>query len=53
MNAAELSEPLYSVTIFRTRYGGTYEGGDWAAFPLGPSQVPDEPIADDVTCVTW
>jgi hypothetical protein len=48
-----LSEPLYPVTIFRTRYGGIYEGGEWAAFPLDLLQVPDEPIADDLTCATW
>jgi hypothetical protein len=53
MKGAELSERLYPVTIFRTRYGGTYEGGEWAAFPLHPLQVPGEPIADDVTCATW
>ena len=48
-----VSESLYPVTIFRTRYGGSYEGGEWAAFPLHPVQVPAEPIADDVTCATW
>jgi hypothetical protein len=49
----ELSEPLYPVTILMTRYGGVYEGGAWAAFPLYPVKVPSEAFADDVTCATW
>ena len=48
-----MSEPSYPVTIIATRYGGIYEGGEWAAFPLHPVQVPAEAIADDVTCSTW
>jgi hypothetical protein len=48
-----VSEDLYPVTIIRTRYGGTYEGGEWAAFPLQSVQVPGEAIGDDVTCATW
>jgi hypothetical protein len=48
-----MNDPLYPVTIVATRYGGTYEGGAWAAFPLDPWQVPVEPIADDITCATW
>jgi hypothetical protein len=43
----------YPVTIIRTRYGGIYEGGEWAAFPLHADQVPDDVVGDDVTCATW
>jgi hypothetical protein len=48
-----LSEPSYPVTIITTRYGGVYEGGEWAAFPLHAAQVPAEAVADDVTCARW
>jgi hypothetical protein len=37
---AAMDEVLCPVTIIATRYGGTYEGGAWAAFPLDPWQVP-------------
>jgi hypothetical protein len=45
--------PLYPITIIATRYGGIYEGGEWAAFPLHPDQVPDDSVADDATCAAW
>lgn len=48
-----LGEPIYPVTIVKTRYGGVYEDGAWAAFPLDPWQVPTEPFADDVVCHAW
>lgn len=31
---------LYPVTIIRTRYGGIYEGGAWAAFNCDEWDVP-------------
>ena len=48
-----MSEPAYPATIIATRYSGIYEGGEWAAFPLRPEQIPDDVTADDVTCSTW
>lgn len=30
------------VTIVTTRYGGTYEGGKWAAFPESADTLPGE-----------
>jgi hypothetical protein len=42
-----------SVTIVRSRYGGAYEQGKWIAFPLQPSQLPDDWTADDVTCARF
>jgi hypothetical protein len=44
---------LYPVTIIATRYGGIYEGGAWAAFPVGAERIPPLAISDDSTCVTW
>ena len=51
--SAGMSDHLWPVTIIATRYGGIYEGGEWAAFPLHPEQVPDDARADDITCPTW
>ena len=48
-----MNEGLYPVTIVQTRYGGVYEGGAWAAFPLRPHNLPDDAFGSDVTCVTW
>ena len=45
--------PLYPVTLIRTRYGGIYEGGEWAAFPIHSDEIPVEVEGDDVTCATW
>ena len=50
---SSMDEPLYPVAIIATRYGGTYEGGAWAAFPLDPWQVPTDPFADDMACAAW
>src|SRR5260370_17595963 len=35
---------LRPVTITPDRYGGTYSGGAWLAFPLPPFEVPDGPF---------
>ena len=32
---------LWPVTVILTRYGGTYEGGRWAAFNLDHEDIPD------------
>jgi hypothetical protein len=48
-----MSDPLYPVTIIKTRYGGTYEGGVWAALPLDPEKVPLEATGEDVPCMIW
>ena len=37
--------------IIETRYGGTYEGGLWAAF--ASPNIPDEAQGDDVECGRW
>lgn len=41
----------YPVVIYRTRYNGTYEGCQWAAFNL--DVVPEAAYADDVTCLSF
>jgi hypothetical protein len=33
------ADHLYPVTIVQARYGGTYEGGVWLAFPVDPEVV--------------
>jgi hypothetical protein len=37
--------------IIETRYGGTYEGGSWAAFPS--SSIPEDARGDDLECLDW
>ena len=44
---------LWPVTIISTRYGGTYEGGAWAAFNLDPEGIPEAVMGDDVSCSEW
>ncbi|MCJ0868111.1 hypothetical protein [Streptomyces sp. AP-93] len=41
---------MSSVTVIEARYGGTYEGGRWVAFPVPPDRVPDAAFGDDNTC---
>lgn len=43
----------YPTTIVVARYGGTYEGGMWLAFPCEPEELPSDPFDDDVTCDAW
>ncbi len=42
---------LYPCVIVPTRYGGTYEGGRWAAY-AAPA-VPQDAVGDDIECTTW
>lgn len=44
---------LYPVTIVKTRYGGVYEGGTWAAFDREPDELPPGWDGDDMTCSAW
>jgi hypothetical protein len=46
-------EGPWFVTIVRSRYGGTYEPGEWIAFPVWPENLPPEWNADDVTCIRF
>ena len=43
----------YPTTIVTARYGGTYEGGSWLAFPCDHEEVPSEAFDDDCTCAAW
>lgn len=40
-------------TVVRSRYGGTYEGGEWVALPLEFFAVPDDVSGDDGSCMAW
>jgi len=44
---------MYPVTIIKTRYGGAYEGGQWAAFNCYPEAIPWQATDDDNTCSQW
>ena len=44
---------IYPVTIIRSRYGGVYEGGQWAALDCSHGEVPDAAIGDDVECAEF
>ena len=49
----EVIADIYPVTIIRTRYGGVYEGGRWAAFNLYPDQIPEDATGGDTECAVW
>jgi len=53
MSAASDYDMIRPVTITPDRYGGTYSGGVWLAFPLNPSVVPDGPFGGDVFANAW
>ena len=42
---------VYPCVITPTRYGGAYEGDQWAAFRC--FEVPEDAVADDITCAGW
>jgi hypothetical protein len=42
----------YPCIIFMTRYGGVYEGGQWACIPFS-EEIPPYAIDDDITCCEW
>lgn len=48
-----MNDDAYPVTIIATRFGGIYEGGAWAAFPVRAERIPADAVSDDVTCATW
>ena len=43
----------YPRVIIKCRYGGIYEGGEWAAFPCDPDQIPESAQGDDRECEAW
>jgi len=54
MNAATPAyDMILPVTITPDRYGGTYSGGAWLAFPLDPNTVPGGPFGGDVFANDW
>lgn len=38
----------YPCTVVADRYGGTYSGGQWLAFPCEPDEVPPQVNSGDV-----
>ena len=48
-------QDLYPIVIMQTRYGGTYEGGTWAAFCCGEDEEAEVmgAFSDDTTCSCW
>lgn len=51
--AGEEPGELTPVVIIQTRYGGTYEGGKWAAFHCDEEQIPSYAQGSDVPCRHW
>jgi hypothetical protein len=61
----EGQHPLQPITLVETRYGGTYEGGRWAAFakpefyvpygsdPATRTMPPDGAFAEDPVAHLW
>lgn len=43
----------YPTTIINDRYGGTYSGGQWLAFPLDYYDVPEEIDGEDIECMMF
>ena len=44
---------LWPVTIIVTRYGGSYEGGKWAAFHLEHPAIPEDATGGDTECMLF
>jgi hypothetical protein len=55
MDARDLPsfDDVHPVTIVDDRYGGTYSGGRWCAFPSNPQDVPPDPSWDDSSAAGW
>jgi len=51
--AASTYDTIMPVTITPDRYGGTYSGGAWLAFPLDPYAVPGGPFGGDLVANGW
>ena len=43
----------YPVTIIRTRYGGVYEGGRWAALDCSFDDIPPAADGSDIECAEF
>ena len=43
----------YPVTITRDRYTGAYSGAQWTAWNCEPSEIPEGPFSDDVSCAEF
>jgi len=41
----------YPCTIYKARYGGTYEGGRWVAYP--DDVIPEDAQGGDPECMAW
>ena len=51
--ASLLGGSLWPCTIIPARYGGTYEGGEWLAFALDYSEMPEDVYSGDVYCASF
>lgn len=43
----------YPCTITLDRYGGTYAGALWLAWPLQPHEIPPDPFRDNLTAAAF
>lgn len=44
---------IYPLTVIKTRYGGVYEGGPYAAFSSRYYQIPKDALGSDIPCCGW
>jgi hypothetical protein len=44
---------LYPMTVIKTRYGGIYEGGPWAALDCSFHEVPLAAVGSDIECAEF
>lgn len=47
------NKDIYPLTVVCDRYAGAYSGGQYTAWNLDCSDVPEEINADDVTCMNF
>lgn len=50
IGSLNLPVDIYPLTIVWDRYGGTYSGGEFIAWNLYPSDVPEEQFFGDIEC---
>jgi len=44
---------IFPCTIACARYGGTYEGGKWLAFPKDANKLPQDYNSSDISCACF
>ena len=50
---SQMNDDPYPITIIRTRYGGVYEGGRWAALDCSFDDVPPAADGSEIACAEF